>query len=125
MPAFGRDSEVLAWNTEEGITMSNDEVIRPEAEESELNSGPLNRLKKYSGRLMVTTLLSTTLLLSACTDSASDCIPSTPPPVTPGSSGFTAAKPATPGSGTYCRSRSTGGFYYGGYYGSSGGSSVS
>ena len=111
-------------------SFSKGEEVRLEAEtevsyesETNENNSPLARLRKYGGRMMVTTLLSTTLFLGACTDS-NDCVPATPPAVTPGSSGFTAAKPST-NTGTYCRSRSTGGYYYssGGYY--SGGSSSS
>jgi hypothetical protein len=87
----------------------------------------LERLKKYSGRIMVTTMLSTTLLLGACSGDSSDCVPATPPPTQPGSSGFTAAQPAnsSTGSGTYCRSRTTGGYYYSSGYSSSSSSSGS
>jgi len=99
----------------------NDEEIYPNQAKEPQNSA-LTRLKKYGGRVAVTTLLSTTLLLGACGTDINDCVQqSNPPAPVPGSTGFTAAKPTT-NSGTYCRSRSTGGFYYyGGYYGSTGG----
>ncbi len=93
------------------------------------DNSPLARLKKYSGRLVVTSLLSGTLLLGACGDTSSDdCVPQSTPPTPPASSGFTAARPSD-NSGTYCRSRTTGGYYYsgsrygGGYYGGSSASS--
>ncbi|MEI6044456.1 MAG: hypothetical protein WCS37_08695 [Chloroflexota bacterium] len=90
------------------------------SETGEANNSPLSRLKKYTGGLVVTALLSSTLLLSACTDSSSDCVQTTPPTPVPGSFGFTAAQQPTPGTGSYCRSRSTGGYYYiGTGYGSS------
>ena len=94
-----------------------------EINESGSADSPLARLKKYSGRIAATALLSTTLLLSACADTG-DCLPvSALPTPPPGSAGFTATQPSSGTSGTYCRSRRTGGYYYsgGGYYG--GGSS--